>query len=158
MVKRLLRSLARRIKSWVQEPPPDPGWLLDSDHLSDRINYHLLSLRKVRPNLRAHFAWGVLSAAHLATGLEVPRISVIEFGVAGGNGLVALDHIALEAERIHNGGNDVYRFDTGVVVPEPAQFTAMPTSVAQRASICPTGWMPSGNDTWARPPVGHPAH
>ena len=27
----------------------------------------------------------------------------------------------------------------GVVVPEPAQFTAMPTSVAQRASICPTG-------------------
>ena len=46
----------------------------------------------------------------------------------------------------------------GVVVPEPAQFTAMPTSVAQRASICPTGWMPSGNDTCARPPVGHPAH
>ena len=27
----------------------------------------------------------------------------------------------------------------GVVVPEPAQFTAMPTSVAQRASIWPTG-------------------
>ena len=126
MVKRLLRSLARRIKSWVQEPPPDPGWLLDSDHLSDRINYHLLSLRKVRPNLRAHFAWGVLSAAHLATGLEVPRISVIEFGVAGGNGLVALDHIAREVERIYNVGIDVYGFDTGVGLPKPQDYRDLP--------------------------------
>ena len=40
----------------------------------------------------------------------------------------------------------------GVVVPEPAQLTAMPRVDAARASIWPTGWMPSGNDTWARPP------
>jgi len=126
MVKRLLRSLARRIRSWVQEPPPDPDWLLESDHLSDRINYHLSSMHKVRPNLRAHFAWGVLSAAHLASGLEIPRISVIEFGVAGGNGLVALDQIARDVERIYSVGIDVYGFDTGAGLPKPQDYRDLP--------------------------------
>ncbi len=40
----------------------------------------------------------------------------------------------------------------GVVVPEPAQLTAMPRLEAARANIWPTGWMPSGNDTCKRPP------
>jgi hypothetical protein len=126
VVKKLLQSLARRITSWVQEPPPDPHWLLESDHLGDRISYHLWSLRKLQPNLRAHFAWGVLSAAHLAAGLEIPRISVIEFGVAGGNGLVALERIARDVERIHGVGIDVYGFDTGAGLPKPQDYRDLP--------------------------------
>lgn len=44
------------------------------------------------------YAWGVIHAAHLASNLKIPAISVIEFGVAGGNGLVALEQVALRAE------------------------------------------------------------
>ena len=109
MVKRLLRSLARRGRAWLQDNPEavDPVWLRDSDHLSERINYHLWSLRKRRPDFRAHFAWGVLNAAHLAACFEMPRISVIEFGVAGGNGLVELERIAKDVESLYRVGIDV---------------------------------------------------
>src|SRR5579872_2863973 len=43
---------------------------------------------------RPHYAYGVYSAADLAKRLGLGAIQVIEFGVAGGNGLVALEAIA----------------------------------------------------------------
>ena len=125
MLKRLARSAVGRARAWLQEPV-DPDWLLRSDFTSDQINYHLWSLHKALPDLRAHFAWGVLSAAHLARSIEIPRISVIEFGVAGGNGLVALERIAKDIERLYRIGIDVYGFDTGVGLPRPADYRDLP--------------------------------
>jgi hypothetical protein len=46
------------------------------------------------PAARPQYVWGVLNGAFLARALGIPRISVIEFGVAGGNGLVVLESIA----------------------------------------------------------------
>ena len=126
MVKRLAHSLARRARTWLREEPVDPVWLLRSEHLSDQINYHLWSLNHTRQNLRAHFAWGLLSAAHLAQRLEIRRISVIEFGVAGGNGLVALEQVAKDIEPLYRIGIDVYGFDTGVGLPKPADYRDLP--------------------------------
>ena len=33
---------------------------------------------------RPHFAWGAVQAVNLAKALDIPRISLVEFGVAGG--------------------------------------------------------------------------
>ena len=46
----------------------------------------------------APYAFGVLSAARLAKALGLPGISVVEFGVAGGRGLIALERMHLQGE------------------------------------------------------------
>src|SRR6185503_7317687 len=100
MLKRAIRWGVRTMRRWMQEEPVDPAWLLESDFVSEQINYRLLHLLKKQPDLRPHFGWGVLQAAQLAKSIGIPRISAIEFGVAGGNGLVSLERTAAEVEQI----------------------------------------------------------
>ena len=73
----------------------------------------------VRPN----YAWGVLHAASVAAYLGVPRISVLEFGVAGGNGLVALERAAAFAPGVEV---EVHGFDTGAGLPAPVDARDTP--------------------------------
>lgn len=65
-----------------------------------------------------HYAKAVWAAAYEAKGLGLKEISVIEFGVAGGNGLVALEFHAREIGRIFGIKIQVYGFDTGEGLPE----------------------------------------
>lgn len=68
---------------------------------------------------RPHYLAGVLAAADHARREGVARISVVEFGVAGGGGLLALQDCA-EAVELDTGiGIDVFGFDTGEGLPEP---------------------------------------
>lgn len=66
-----------------------------------------------RPNYLA----GVLAAADQARRENVTEISVIEFGVAGGNGLVALQEYAQAVEQETGVRICVFGFDTGVGLP-----------------------------------------
>jgi hypothetical protein len=77
-------------------------------------------------SVRANYLYGVLHAARLANVLGVPRISVIEFGVAGGRGLVALEQASLYAEEAFGVGIDVYGFDSGRGLPKPTDFRDCP--------------------------------
>ena len=56
---------------------------------------------------------GVLGAADEARAQGVPRISVLELGVAGGNGLVALQNFAAKVEADTGVGISVFGFDAG---------------------------------------------
>jgi hypothetical protein len=76
--------------------------------------------------MRPAYLWGALHGAHLAKTLEIPAISLIEFGVAGGNGLVALDLIAERIERTLGVRTSVYGFDTGEGLPEPRDVRDCP--------------------------------
>jgi hypothetical protein len=76
----------------------------------------------VRPN----YTWCVLHAASVASRTGVPEISVLEFGVAGGDGLVALQAVAAEAERALGVGVRVYGFDTGKGLPPPRDHRDAP--------------------------------
>jgi hypothetical protein len=60
----------------------------------------------------------VLSAADQALREGILAISVAEFGVAGGNGLVALDRYAAAVERETGVKISVYGFDTGIGIPQ----------------------------------------
>jgi hypothetical protein len=72
------------------------------------------------------YTWGVVQATHLAKVLGIPRVSVLEFGVAGGNGLVALERIAQEASAAFGVEIDVFGFDTGAGLPRPEDYRDMP--------------------------------
>ncbi len=72
-------------------------------------------LRRIELNLvdKASYAYGLLRAAESARKLGVARITAVELGVAGGNGLVRLEQHAEDVEAMTGVGIDVYGFDTG---------------------------------------------
>ena len=69
---------------------------------------------------RPEYGHGLCHAARLAAKLGHDRISVIEFGVAGGNGLVALEKHAHLAGTKYGVGIDVFGFDNATGMPPPA--------------------------------------
>jgi hypothetical protein len=75
---------------------------------------------------RPWYAYGVYHAADLARRLGIERISVIEFGVAGGDGLVELEKIAAEVEALLSIRIDVFGFDTGSGLPQETDYRDLP--------------------------------
>jgi pimeloyl-ACP methyl ester carboxylesterase len=75
---------------------------------------------------RPHYAYIVFQAAQLAARLGERRISVVEFGVAGGNGLVWLERHADEVEKLFPVEIEVYGFDNGTGLPEPQDYRDLP--------------------------------
>jgi hypothetical protein len=75
---------------------------------------------------RPHYGYGVFWAATTAKRLGIPRISVMEFGVAGGRGLLALESLAAEVAAFTGVQIDVYGFDTGEGLPSPLDYRDLP--------------------------------
>ena len=76
---------------------------------------------------RPQYAYLVYNAANLAAKLGLPRVSVIEFGVAGGNGLLSMERHAEEVERIIPSVKiEIYGFDTGKGLPAPEDYRDLP--------------------------------
>jgi hypothetical protein len=71
---------------------------------------------------RPHYACLVYNAAQLAHRLGHNRVSVIEFGVAGGRGLLALEQHADWVETVFPVRIEVYGFDTGEGLPPPEDY------------------------------------
>src|SRR5260370_3737532 len=65
------------------------------------------------------YLFGVLAAADEALEEGVKEMSVIEFGVAGGNGLIALERFAAAVEKETGVRIAVFRFDSGAGLPAP---------------------------------------
>jgi hypothetical protein len=75
---------------------------------------------------RPHYAYCMWVAADLARRLGIKRISAIEFGVAGGNGLAFMVGFA-ERIRSHTGVTvECIGFDTGKGMPEPEGVKDLP--------------------------------
>jgi len=71
------------------------------------------------------YGYGVVQAAALAARLQIPAVSVLELGVAGGNGLVRLQQLSREygpaGVRL-----DVCGFDRGSGMPTPVDYRDTP--------------------------------
>jgi hypothetical protein len=83
--------------------------------------------------LRANYTWGMVQSAFLASALDVERISALEFGVAGGNGLLALERAAMRLAEIFGVEIDVYGFDSGRGLPPPRDYRDLPNLWSQGA-------------------------
>jgi hypothetical protein len=73
-----------------------------------------------------HYAYGAYWSAVLASRLKIPRISVLEFGVAGGRGLLALERVSAQIEKAVGVGIDVVGFDSGQGMPAPSDYRDLP--------------------------------
>ena len=123
MLKRLPRFLSRYLLK-KQEDSQDlhskQSLLFHSDSVSftEKLQYDALP--------RANYAYGTYYAALQAKALNIPKISVIEFGVAGGSGLVELENMAFAVEKETGVIVDVYGFDTGSGMPQAKDYRDMP--------------------------------
>src|SRR5579859_5954169 len=79
-----------------------------------------------RTDSRPHYIWGVLAAARNAATLGIRRVSALEFGVAGGNGLIALENAALATAQLTGVEVEVYGFDTGTGMPPAKDHRDVP--------------------------------
>jgi hypothetical protein len=73
-----------------------------------------------------HYAYGLLQAALQARGLKIPEIAAIEFGVAGGSGLVALERHAADVEELTGVRVRTFGFDTGEGLPSAQDYRDLP--------------------------------
>jgi hypothetical protein len=76
--------------------------------------------------IRPQYAWGSMFSAALAKALGHDRVALLELGVAGGTGLVALQTIAAEVSKLLSIQLDVYGFDTGAGLPQITDPRDMP--------------------------------
>ena len=66
---------------------------------------------------RMHYATGIYKSAYEAKNLGYKKFSVMEFGVAGGSGLINLEFHAKEISRLFDIDIEVYGFDLGTGLP-----------------------------------------
>ena len=81
---------------------------------------------KINALERMHYAYICYNAAKLAKRLGRDRISVIEYGVAGGRGLLILEEYTKEIEKLLNIKIDIYGFDLGSGLPKPKDYRDLP--------------------------------
>jgi len=75
---------------------------------------------------RPGYWFGMLNAGRLAASLGLDRITAIEFGVAKGGGLLALERIARVVEKRFAVAVDIYGFDTGSGLPASDDYRDLP--------------------------------
>jgi hypothetical protein len=76
--------------------------------------------------VRTEYAYCTMQAAFQAKQLGINRISIIEFGVATGSGILRMEEYAKEIEKITNVKIDVYGFDTAEGMPDSLDYRDLP--------------------------------
>ena len=118
-----LRQTARRLYARVVNdkrhyPPYSWGWL---NQFSEGLFWS-------NPGalIRPQYAWGTIFAAAQARTLGYGTVAILEFGVAGGRGLLALQDIATDVSAKMGVKCYVYGFDTGAGLPEVTDVRDLP--------------------------------
>ena len=75
---------------------------------------------------RPHYGHCIYEAAQLATRLNYSKMSVVEFGCGGGNGLLNAEMHITEIERIFPVEIELYGFDTGAGLPQAQDYRDFP--------------------------------
>ncbi len=76
--------------------------------------------------IRPHHAYGLLKAADRAKQCGFDQVSIIEFGVASGAGLLNMDKIAARIQQITGVAFKIYGFDSGSGMPPAKDFRDHP--------------------------------
>ncbi|MBT4764626.1 hypothetical protein HOO14_06490 [bacterium] len=72
--------------------------------------------------LRPHYAYALVSTAKEAVKLGYRKISILEFGCAGGSGLVDLEYIGNQISEVLKIEFEIYGFDAGTGLPQSNDY------------------------------------
>jgi hypothetical protein len=113
-----------KLKNLALEPYPLRHLAIRLARLLGRDSFDF----KLRNNLheRPSYAYILYEGALLARRLGIKRVSAVEFGVAGGSGLVAMERLAEQIERQLPVEFEIYGFDTGAGLPAPQDYRDLP--------------------------------
>jgi hypothetical protein len=95
------------------------------------VNGLLPEIHAAAEGLRPQYTWSILHAASIAIRSERDPIAVLELGVAGGAGLLAMESAALAVEERLGLRIEVYGFDTGAGLPKSADLRDAPFIMAE---------------------------
>ena len=121
---KLAKMIGAGLDSLIEPMPTRLLALRALDSIFNFLSYE--NKLRVRSVSRSQYGFGLLHAGRLAVRLGIGRITAIEFGVAGGNGLLALEDHAQLVTRETGVAIDVYGFDNGVGLPPPTDYRDMP--------------------------------
>ncbi len=117
----LLRLLARDQSAFGmigRKVLPSFPWITRSLGLRERL------LLRTMP--RIYYAYCLVRASEMALRLGYREVSAVEFGVAGGNGLVALEQIKDIVEQYLDIRISIFGFDLGSGLPSPVDYRDLP--------------------------------
>jgi hypothetical protein len=138
-IRKHLKALLKGMTQWLDEenkdpspqiPPAETPWYEQATPFDNGYLWLLGNFSKLMKDpicsRRPQYIWGVLQGAALAKVLGMLHISVIEFGVGGGAGLLTLERIAELCEEMVDIRIEVYGFDTGTGSPKPQDYRDCP--------------------------------
>jgi len=132
VIKGVLRSVLQAVRRWLDDTPIQPTSTPPLEQVPFDNSYRWLwvNMEKFMNDpiaaQRPHYVWGVLQGAALGKVLGFQRVSMLEIGVAGGAGLLAMERAADLCEELANIKIDVIGFDTGAGIPKPCDYRDMP--------------------------------
>jgi hypothetical protein len=88
------------------------------------VPFHIQATWNLLPY--SYYAHGLYHGCRIAKALGIEAVSAIEFGVAGGNGLLAMEAHARRVEELTGVRIQVYGFDTGEGLTPPRDYRDMP--------------------------------
>ena len=125
--KRPVRAAIRFARAWLAEKEVEPEIDCGSPPFSfDNANCFFKKLVRQRKLRRPNYLWGALQGMNLAKVLGIPKVSFVEFGVAGGNGLTALESIAENLSTVFNVEVAIHGFDALAGMPKAVDARDLP--------------------------------
>jgi hypothetical protein len=127
LLRKLLKRVYGQVRNWLREPEAELPTDIPFDNRYPWLGAAFEKLMKDSANAkRPPYIWAVLQGVALGKVLGMQRVSVLEFGVAGGAGLRALERTAEKVEEMIEIGIDVYGFDTRTGLPKPQDYRDCP--------------------------------
>jgi hypothetical protein len=125
--RRLLKAGLRRLRDWLNKDAERRDPVIPFDNSYAWLNPTFIQLNR-DPIIakRPQYAWGMLQGVALAKVLGMDRVSIIEFGVAGGAGILAMERIADKIEEMLAVSIDVFGFDSETGLPKPQDYRDCP--------------------------------
>jgi len=126
-MKQTLRRTLNRVIRWATAPAPAARDFSRDMSAYPMLNALVMDVAQTYGKAqRPYYTWSLAHAAYLAQNLNIPRISSIELGVAGGNGLIAMENAAHFLQKALGVQIDVIGFDTGAGLPKPQDIRDLP--------------------------------
>lgn len=126
-MKKSIKTSVMALRRWLAENEQINSSEIAFDNRYEWLgaSFHKVAKDPICVRKRAYI-WGVLQGAALGKVLGYEKISVIEFGVAGGRGLLAMERAAELVEEMVGIGIDVYGFDAETGLPELQDYRDLP--------------------------------